>query len=181
LKYTRIKTRQLPVSRNNKTDREVLMATTKEPRTAGLILIILGITFLIVNATDLGWRYFWPLILIIGGIGFIALFLRDRKNYGVLMPASILIVVGGILTAGVWLGWHNMDTLWPLFIAAPGIGFFAMYAFGPHEPGILVPAFILTGIAGVFLLIECDKEEFWPVLLILIGLAMIFRRTKSSI
>ncbi len=181
MKYTRIKARHSPVSHNDDPDREVDMTTTKESRTAGLILIILGIAFLIANATDLGWRHFWPLILILGGIGFIALFLRDRKNYGVLMPASVLIVIGGILTAGVWLGWDQMNTLWPLFIAAPGIGFFAMYAFGPHKGGLLVPAFILTGIAGVFLLIEYDKEEFWPVLLILIGLALIFRRKRESV
>ena len=154
------------------------MASTKESRTAGLVLIIIGIAFLVLNATNVGWQHFWPLLLIIGGIGFIVIFLRDRKNYGVLMPASILIVIGGILFAGAWFGWEFMTVLWPLFIAAPGIGFFAMYMFGPHEDGLLVPAFILTGIAAVFLLIEYDKGEYWPVLLILIGLVFIIRQKK---
>lgn len=154
------------------------MATSKESRTTGLVLIIVGIAFLILNTANIAWQKFWPLILIAGGIGFIALFLHDRKNYGVLMPASILIVVGGILTVGTWFGWENMNTLWPLFIAAPGLGFFAMYAFGPHEDGLLFPASILTGIAGVFVLIEYGKGEYWPALLILVGLILILRRSK---
>ncbi|MGD0338550.1 MAG: hypothetical protein ABSB78_07150 [Bacteroidota bacterium] len=152
------------------------MAVSKESRTAGIILISLGIIFLILNATELGWRHLWPLVMILGGIGFIVLYARDRKNFGVLMPASILIVIGVIFTVYAWLGWEYMNTLWPLFIAAPGIGFFAMYVFGPHDTGLLIPAFILTGIAGIFLLVIYDKGEYWPVLLILIGLTMIFRR-----
>lgn len=152
------------------------MATSKESRTGGIILIILGITFLILNATEFRWRHLWPLVFLLGGIGFIALFLRDRKNFGVLMPASIFIVIGAIFAVCSWYGWEQMNTLWPLFIAAPGIGFFAMYFFGQHEAGLLVPAFILTGIAGIFILMTYDKGEYWPIILILIGIAMILRR-----
>lgn len=151
------------------------MGTTKESRTAGIILIILGTAFLILNAADIHWRHFWPLVIILGGIGFIALFLHDRKNFGVLMPASIFFIIGALFTVCSWYGWELMSTLWPFFIAAPGIGFFAMYTFGPHENGLLIPAFFLTGFAFILLLAEYDKGEYWPVLLILIGLTMILR------
>ncbi len=152
------------------------MATRKESRTIGYVLISIGIILLFVNIAGIGWHHLWPIVFILGGLGFIALYLQDKKNYGVLMPASIFIVMGILFAVCAWQGWENMGLLWPLFIAAPGIGFFAMYIFGPHEAGLLIPAFILTGIAAVFLLAGYDRGEWWPVILILVGLGMILRR-----
>ena len=156
------------------------MAPSKQSRTGGIILIILGISILAAQLADIRWWNFWPVIMIMGGAAFIGMFLRDKKLYGVLMPASVLIVIGCILSAGSWTGWRIMDTIWPLFIAAPGIGFFAMYFFGPHDRGLLVPACILTGLAAVFLLGTTDMGEFWPLILVLIGLLMIFGRRSPS-
>ncbi len=157
------------------------MGSSKQSRTGGIILIVLGLALLAAQLSDIRWWNFWPLLMIVGGGAFIGMYLRDKKAYGVLMPASVLIVIGCILSAGAWIGWETMRYLWPLFIAAPGIGFFAMYFFGPHEPGLLVPACILTGFAAIFLMVATGTGEYWPVILILIGALLMFgRRTPSG-
>ncbi len=152
------------------------MASTHTSRLSGLILIAFGATILIANIAGVSWGQFWPAFMILGGVWFIALFLRDRKNYGVLMPASIFLTIGCLFLYHSLAGWHDSYMTWPVYIAAPGIGFFAMYYFGKREDGLLVPAFILTGIATLFILLNTDNGQFWPAIIIIVGLALILKR-----
>jgi hypothetical protein len=148
----------------------------------GILLIVVGIIFL---GHNLGWFYFdwefvWPLLLIVGGFLFWIGWLIKREEYGLLMPGTILLVYGIMFQYSALYGWYYMDLLWPGFLLGPGLGFFFMYLFGPHEKGLLIPASILTLLALLFWSGREAFRYFWPLLLIAVGIYLLFRnRTKS--
>jgi hypothetical protein len=143
----------------------------------GIFLIILGILFL---ADNFGYVEFdigeiWPLLLVIGGAGFWVGFFQNRKNHGLLMPGTILIIFGLIFWYSANNGWYQMEYLWPGFMIGPGLGFFMMYFFGEREKALLIPAGILTGMGLIFFFSFTGMAEYWPVLLILGGLYLIYK------
>ncbi|MCK6562206.1 hypothetical protein HUU39_21275 [candidate division KSB1 bacterium] len=147
---------------------------------AGGLLIVLGLAFLAGNVVKLYWEEWWPLWLIAGGVLFLLPYLSNRRYYGFLMPAAILITQGLLFLYCTWGNrWDHMGSLWPIFILGPGLGFLLMYFLGEHERGLLIPGIILTGMAAIFLIIFgpfSELRDYWPVVLILVGLYLIFRR-----
>ena len=113
------------------------------------------------------------------GVAFIVMFFRERTNYGLLMPGTILTVIGLLFFACTMNGWDQMQHLWPLFIMAPGLGFVMMYMFGKQERGLLIPAGILIGLGLIFLLEATESEYLWPIVLILAGLLFLVRWKKE--
>ena len=154
------------------------MPSTRSPL-PGIILIVLGVLFLIANLSNVHLDAFWPVFVLGPGVAFIVLFFRDRKEYGLLMPGTILTVIGLLFFACTFTGWDQMQHLWPLFIMAPGVGFVMMYLFGRHERGFLIPAVILIGLGLVFLLDASESEYLWPILLIAAGLLFLIRWKKE--
>ncbi len=150
---------------------------------AGIILIVIG---LVILGDNLGffyvtWDTFWPWFLIIGGVLFLMGWMSDREKYGLLMPASILIVYGFMFLWAAYDGWWYMDTLWPFFLIGPGLGFLLMYLLGNKETGLLVPAAILLGLGLIFLLGSGTARFFWPILLIGIGIILLFRSRRKEL
>ena len=152
----------------------------------GVGLVILGILFLSENFGYLSFDFqnVWPVFVLLAGVGFWIGFYQDRKNYGLLMPGSILIIYGILFLYSSVEGWYLMSYWWPIFILGPGIGFFMMYIFGEKEKGMLIPASILTGISVLFLIGYSGIWRYWPVIMIVVGLVLIFRyqlnRDKKS-
>jgi hypothetical protein len=155
------------------------MQSTRSPL-PGIMLIILGVLFLIANFANVHLDALWPVFVLGPGVAFIVMFFRDRNNYGVLMPGTILTIIGLLFFACTVYGWDQMEHLWPLFIMAPGLGFVMMYLFGKHERGLLIPAGILTGLGLVFLLDANESEYLWPGVLILVGLLFLVRWKKEN-
>ncbi|MDH3252452.1 MAG: DUF5668 domain-containing protein [Ignavibacteria bacterium] len=153
------------------------MPSDKKSLFPGVMLIILGIVFLLPNVIDLHARDLWPAFLVGPGLVFFVMYARDRANYGLLMPATILTVVGGMFFAIIF-GWTSMDTLWPLFIMAPGLGLLMMYVLGKREKGLLIPAGILIGISLVFLIGTSNYEYLWPVVLIAVGVLFLLNARR---
>jgi hypothetical protein len=149
----------------------------------GGMLIIVGALFLAINLLEIEWRNVWPLLFFaIAAVNFL-IFLSNRRNYGVLMPAAIMVVYGILFQYCAVAGWWHMGELWPLFILGPGLGFFMMYLFGKREPGLLVPAFVLTGLSAAFFLAFGPLRyysRFWPVILIIAGLLLLLRRKPQA-
>lgn len=139
----------------------------------GFFLIALGIIFLIGNMSRYGMDYLWPVFPLAVGIAFWIGFFNDRKNYGLLMPGSILVVVSLLFFYCNFEGWWHMEELWPLFILAPALGFIAMYFAGSKEQGLLIPAGILGGIGLIFLFITYGFGDYWPFFLIFAGVLLI--------
>lgn len=143
----------------------------------GVGLVILGVLFLFENFGYIAFDFqdVWPVFVILAGTGFWIGYFQDKKNYGLLMPGSILVIYGLMFFYCVLEGWHYMSILWPVFIIAPGIGFFLMYLFGQREKGMLIPASILTGLGLLFMISHRGYLRYWPVILIVVGIVLIVR------
>ncbi len=149
----------------------------------GGVLIGLGLLFLAINFSDYGWEQFWPVVFIAAGLAFLSAYIVDRRNYGFLMPATILTIYGVLFLGCALTDWYYMEEWWPTFIAGPGLGLLAMYFGGKRETGLLVPATILLGLASIFYFVFGPLqayERYWPVLLILVGLVLLLRRREGT-
>ncbi len=144
------------------------------------MLIALGLFFFAVNLLRIDFSNIWPLVLLVPVAIFLTMFYRDRRQYGLLMPATILTVYAALFFVCQNYDWDLMSRFWPTFILAPGLGLFVMYLFGKREPGLLIPAFILTGIAAIFLLMMNGFPDYWPAILILIGVIILLRPSVLS-
>ena len=145
------------------------MAQNKTNVVWGAFFILIGVVLLIGNFSDFGIGELWPVFLLAGGAAFFVGYLLNRDHYGLLMPGSILTVIGLLFLYCSVDGWCHMENLWPLFILAPAAGFVAMYFGGIREKGLLIPAGILFTIGLLFLFVSMDLGKFWPVMLILGG------------
>ena len=150
----------------------------------GLILIALGIIFLLGNLEvfHFDWDVIWTYFIIILGIIFWIGYFTDRSKIGLLMPGTVLLTVGLVFHYAATRDWDAMNHLWPFFILAPAFGFYAMFLFGTHERGLLVPAGILTILGLVFLLQSYDYSLrfIWPLALIVIGVILLFKGPRKS-
>lgn len=155
--------------------------------TIGVLLVLIGAVALAVQlvpdlrvmAEDL-WE--WPtwiiafglLFLVAGAIGGVP---------GLAVPACIIMGVGGLLyyqnATNDWESWAYSWALFPVFV---GVGIILMYlmegkfrkAFREGLGPILV-GLILFGVFGSFLGGPAILSQFWPALIILIGLWMLVR------
>lgn len=151
--------------------------------TGGLILILLGAWFLAVQfVPGLQDWFSWPWIII--GIG--ALMLLGGLLGGVpdmAVPACIVGGIGGILyyqnATGDWDSWAYIWSLIPGFV---GVGVILSGLFGGkvrkslREGGnLILISLILFLVFGAFLGGPNLLGDYWPVLLILLGLWTLIR------
>jgi hypothetical protein len=148
----------------------------------GVVLITLGILFLLDNLDliEINFGLLWPVLIILAGLFFVVGYLYDRKNYGLLMPATLLITYGLLFWYCVITDWDSMQELWPVFLIGPGLGFYFMYLLGGKEKGLLIPAGILVGLGLIFLLSSGGMLKYWPLILIACGVYLIYKHYKSE-
>ena len=147
---------------------------SKSVLVVGSVLTLFGVFFLVARFNLFAVDKIWPLILLILGIGFLMAFRIDTRNYGFLMPAAILIVSSLPLFYCAFTSWEKMIGLWPLFLVAPAIGFFLMFAYKPEEQNLLLPAWVLLSVGLLFLLLINFLAQYWPLVLLVLGLLLIF-------
>lgn len=147
----------------------------KSNKTTGIILILVGIVLLLAQFGRFRWENLWPLFLIVGGGFFFLGFFSNRENYGLLMPASVLTVIGLFFLYSNSGRWDQMEVLWPTFVLAPGIGFVLMYIFAPKGNSFWIPASILLIIALVFYARFWLLLRYWPVILIVLGVYLLIK------
>jgi hypothetical protein len=149
----------------------------------GLILIVLGVLIILHSSGNLhiNWGYLWIYIIILMGLLFWLGFLFDRGNVGLLMPGSVLLTIGLVFAYAEHTHWSVMGELWPFFILAPAFGFYAMFLFGEHERGLLVPAGILTVIGVIFFLqsLNYSVRYAWAIGFIVIGVLLLLRGARG--
>jgi len=145
----------------------------KERFYIGGMFIIAGLLFLLSNFNIICMNQLWPLFILTPGVFFFIFYFDDRKNTGLLMPGAILTSYGLLFLYCEFLGWENMDYLWPVFIMAPGAGFYLMYYFGTKEKALLIPGSILIFIGLACVGFSDMSTFFWPVLLIGIGIFLL--------
>lgn len=155
---------------------------------SGLFLILLGGVFLLyqVRPDLFGWLQFnlsWPLIVIGSGLLLLVFGLLVGAP-GMAVPACIVAGIGGLLyyqnTTGDWDSWSYAWALIPGFV---GIGILLTGLLGGGklrdslEGGgtLLLISLVLFTIFGSFLGGLTLLGDYWPVLLIVIGLIVLVR------
>jgi hypothetical protein len=159
-------------------------------RDAGVLVpgiggFLVGIFFFAITLGPLAWRdlaEWWPIFPVIGGIAFIAVFVFSKQHDpDLLFPGAGSLLVG-IFFLFITLGplrWRDLDTLWPAFPLIGGLTFLAVWLFDRKNAGLLVPAALgmavgLLGFVFTFRVLEARIiADGWPVLLILLGLALV--------
>jgi hypothetical protein len=106
---------------------------------------------------------------------FLVAFLRDRRRWGLLIPAYVLLAVGVmiVLTERGVLS----DLLIPayvLFVIA--IPFFVVYARDPKQWWPLIPGGIMAVIGLSFLIAEAAVQYVGPAVLVLVGVWILVRQ-----
>ncbi len=107
----------------------------------GIALLILGFFFILKNynvISDFYFEEYWPIFPFSAGMGFFVQFIHHRKEWGVLIPGSILLFIG--ISAGLnnfniyyfdWLNiWHDY---WPTLIIFSGIVIIVKGLFSSHS------------------------------------------------
>ena len=93
----------------------------------GTFLFLLGLIFLLYEIGVIDpLTETWPLILIVIGVSFVMIFLLRPKDWGVLIPGGILVVLGLIflLRNYRYISWGTVGDIlqwWPLILVVLGI------------------------------------------------------------
>lgn len=149
----------------------------------GAILILLGLAFLAFQLfPDLFAWASWTWLVVGVGLVFAVASLLTRTG-GLMIPGAIVTGVGAILTwqnaTGNWDTWSYIWTLIPGFV---GLGMLIGSLYDPELRGARGAGFILLLISGIlfavfggFFGLSPAVMQYWPVLLILIGLIIFIR------
>ena len=149
----------------------------------GLILILVGGGLLLkrMGLLDVGWEEIYPIALLLFAAMSIVSVAQGNRNHA--FWATFLFVCGlftflknyGIIDS-LW-----SINLWSILLLAFGLSFFALYVTKPQDWGVLIPGSILTVFGLVALLDDLGLDwlsyqqiiEYWPLMLIAIGIIII--------
>jgi hypothetical protein len=162
--------------------------TRKTNLVGGIILVLLGLIFL---AREIAPQYFqfwdWPVFIIGLGLVFFIWALVSRTG-GLAVPGAILSGIGGILYYQNMSGdWESWSYIWALIPAFVGVGVIIgglidknyRDGFSSGLTLIIISA-ILFFAFGSFFGFESDFTQYWPVLLIALGLISLVRVAFSK-
>lgn len=154
-----------------------------QKKALGLIMIFLGVVFLLENLSVIQFDFLriWPVFVILGGFGFWLGYAINRQLISFIMPGTILVIYGLLFFYCTLFSWDHMSFLWPTFLLAPGIGFFLIYFLGGKNKLLLWPAGLLTVISVLFIFRYLAYLRYWPALLIIGGVILIFWRKKKDL
>jgi hypothetical protein len=143
---------------------------------AGILLSAGGVVFLLNNFYDfLFIDRLWPVFLLIP-VAVLALAWADkgREAAGVVIPMVILTFYAAYFLWLNYTSWANSQTTWPNYLIGPGLAFIAYY-FVERKAELLVPAFILLGLASAFYSAMYDNTLIIGGFLVLVGLIILAR------
>lgn len=173
------------MSQNNAFSNETKIGTKNSP-TAGIILVGIGLGLLIFQVTNLAM--YFPLVL---GATFLAAGMLTRKA-GLLIPGGIIggvglgavavdsdwffptgaVETGGVILVAMALGWFSITVLSKIFTSET-----QTWALIPGAIMAFIGGLILMGSNGLRILEIAGK--YWPAILVLIGLAILFNWWKE--
>ena len=122
----------------------------------GVVLITFGISAMVQNIfPDLSdWVYGG--ILAAGGLGLLAFFLMDRSDWGVLIPAYVLLATALIVMVALVELFAKNDLTASVVLLLIAVPFLAVYMRDRAQWWALIPGYILLAIAVVILLETLD-------------------------
>ena len=159
---------------------------------AGIVLIVLGAVFLVVQLTpDLPrWfhvAYSWPLIVVGVGVFLLLLGLLTGEP-DMAVPACVVGGIGGLLywqnATGNWVSWSYAWTLIPGFV---GVGILLSGLLGGRTKKsvregsqLIVVSLVLFAIFGSFFGALGFMGRYWPLLIIGLGLLLLLQGVIRS-
>ncbi len=162
---------------------------------------LLGIVLVIIGALMLALRYlfggdfltfgpddFWPMIILMLGVGFEMAFFITMKAPGLLVPGGILTTYGILFFFEVATNWRFAEYTWPVYLIGIVVGLFQLFLFTGRHKGLLIAIGIIGGIAAACILIimfriiigTVDIGLVIPIVLVLGGIVMLFGRGRSK-
>ncbi len=147
----------------------------------GLLLLLLGLLLLAIQLwPGLKVPFLWPWIII--GLGLLLLLIGSARGLPVLaVPASILAGIGSILHYQTITGdWDSWAYIWSLIPGFVGMGFLLSALMGGYGGSlaraggslILVSVVLFAVFGSVFGALGF-MGDYWPALLILLGLVLL--------
>ncbi len=161
------------------------MSSRRSGIVSGILLIVLGAFFFALQTVPALGRFVQlslPVLIIGAGAGLFVLALIVRVP-GLAVPAAIITGVGGLLyyqnATGDWASWAYAWTLMPAFV---GVGIILAGVLSGNSRGgissgltLLIISAVLFTIFSSFLGGSTMLIQYWPIVLILIGLAVMIR------
>jgi len=140
---------------------------------AYVLWAIAGLIALVTLGILLG-EFIATYVLVAIALPFLVAFLRDRTNWGLLVPAYVLLAVG-VMVGLIGVGLLD-DLLIPAYVMfAIAIPFFVAYARDPQQWWALIPGGIMAFIGLSFLIAEAAAQYVVPVVLIIAGAWILVR------
>jgi len=159
----------------------------------GVILILAGIFLLLekLNVFHLTWNLFYPGVILAIGILFAVRIFTD-KNRKLVFPATFFILFGLFLglqnVTDIW--WLYWEESWPIVLIILGLSFLAQYLVQLQNTSLLVLSLVIL-IFGVSFFVRnlgfylpyryrWWLQHYWPLLLILLGLLLVWAGVKGK-
>lgn len=160
------------------------MAAKKGSIIPGVLLVTIGLWIFSRNlrySHDLAFQVYPILLMVFALFLFIETYRRHNSN--ALFWGIVIFVVGGfyLLRNYDLIPYFYIEEYWPIFLVALGLGFVGLFAFNPKDWGVLIPACIFLFFGAGFSLNSLHSfpwrwerylENYWPVILIIIGLGI---------
>ncbi len=161
----------------------------------GIVLIILGITFLAQQLFGFDiWATAWPFgIVAIGLTFFVAMVLGGKGAASLAIPGSVITTIGLILAyQNAFDRYETWSYAWALIVVAVGLGLL-IKGFWTDDPKAFQGGLRTAGIGAILFVVfgaffelvvgfagaeyaNVANRWFWPVLLIAVGAAILLRR-----
>ena len=115
-------------------------------------MILFGVMALVEAYTDLtAWG--WVAILAAAGLGVFGIYLTDRSEWGLLIPAYVLWAVAGLI-ALVTLNVLRDESVATYVLAAIALPFLVAFLRDRSRWGLLIPAYVLLAVGLMIVLTE---------------------------
>lgn len=161
----------------------------------GALLVIIGGILLVAkylfnsSFLSLGPNDYWPMIILLIGVGFELAHYITMRVPAFLVPGGILITIGLLFFFEVFTDWKFSGYTWPVYIISVAVGLFQFYiATGRRYKGVLIALSIISGIAAICIFVILYKVMLGvfdfgfiiPALLIICGVIMLLRKGDST-
>jgi hypothetical protein len=118
----------------------------------GGLLILFGVMALVETYTDLT-AWVWVAILAAAGLVVFGIYLTDRSQWGLLIPAYVLWAVAGLITL-VTLNVLRDESVATYVLAAIALPFLVAFLRDRRRWGLLIPAYVLLAVGVMIVLTE---------------------------
>lgn len=145
------------------------------------LLILIGLLL----ALDSYWKVplflsLWPLLVLMLGVGFIGIFLKQKRRGFTYFVIGIYLILFTMLALYCnFTSWGILSKYWPIFITFLGIVFLSIFVYNKTSRAMLFLGLLLIFLSLYFFLIFSIGSNAWWTIFVLVGLSIILSRIKK--